>query len=220
MQSVLLFSGGLDSRVLLQKLLEDQQEVFCLSIDYGQRHRKELELAKSVTKKLRLKHEVVSLSGIHSLISGNALTGTAEVPDGHYQEESMKITVVPNRNMMMLSIAIGWAINLKAQAVSYAAHRGDHSIYPDCRPAFIAKMAELATLCDWHPVALYTPFSHFSKTMIVQEGARLNVDFFETWSCYKGLDVHCGTCGTCVERREAFAEAKITDPTIYLKRAA
>ncbi len=220
MRSVLLYSGGLDSRVLLAKLLDQGHEVSCLTLNYGQRHARELEFASKVMCKLGLSYQQIDLSNIQALISNSALTGSAPVPDGHYTEEKMKVTVVPNRNMIMLSLAIGWAINQKANAVAYAAHSGDHSIYPDCRPEFIAKMAEAAALCDWHPVQILTPFAQLSKTEIVLEGHRLGVDFSETWSCYKGGEFHCGRCATCVERQEAFQNAGLIDPTIYEQRAA
>lgn len=220
MRSVLLFSGGLDSTVLLFELLAKGQEVACLSFNYGQKHARELEFAQRTTQRLGLQHQIIDLSSIQSLISKSALTGPIEIPDGHYTDSSMKITVVPNRNMIMLSLAIGWAITLEADSVSYAAHSGDHTIYPDCRPEFIQKMREAAQLCDWKSILLTTPFEKLSKSEIVLLGSRLEVPFSNTWSCYRGDAEHCGTCGTCVERREAFTLAKVVDPTIYLRKAA
>jgi len=137
------------------------------------------------------------------------------VPAGHYTNETMKLTVVPNRNMIMLSVAIGWAVSGKADAVAYAAHAGDHTIYPDCRPAFIEAIRQAAALCDWHRVELLTPFVGKTKRDIVRLGAELDVPFGQTWSCYVGGEVHCGRCGTCVERREAFKSAGVDDPTVY-----
>jgi 7-cyano-7-deazaguanine synthase len=220
MRSVLLFSGGLDSTVLLYELLAKGQEVACLSFNYGQKHARELEFAQRTTQRLGLQHQIIDLSSIQSLISKSALTGPIEIPDGHYTDSSMKITVVPNRNMIMLSLAIGWAITLEADSVSYAAHSGDHTIYPDCRPEFIQKMREAAQLCDWKSILLTTPFERLSKSEIVLLGSRLEVPFSNTWSCYRGDAEHCGSCGTCVERREAFTLAKVVDPTIYLRKAA
>lgn len=215
MKSVLLLSGGIDSSAALRVLKDEGHRIFALSLHYGQRHSKELEFAKRQADTLCEEHQTVDLSALQPLLAGSSQTSAIEVPEGHYSAENMKLTVVPNRNMIMLSIAIGWAVSLKADQVCYAAHAGDHHIYPDCRPEFAEKMDAVAQICDWHPVRLYRPFIHFSKAEIVKKAAALGVDFTQTWSCYKGLEKHCGRCGTCVERQEAFALAKIKDPTIY-----
>ena len=136
-------------------------------------------------------------------------------PDGHYTDESMKATVVPNRNMLFLAVAASWAIAQGAAAVAYAAHAGDHAIYPDCRPEFVRAMSAALGLADWRQLELATPFINWDKGQIVRRGAELGVPFEKTWSCYRGGTAHCGTCGTCVERREAFSQAGIADPTIY-----
>ncbi len=216
MKHILLFSGGLDSTVALYSLLAKGHEVCALSINYGQRHKKELDSAKSIADSCGVPFHILDLGSVQALISGSSQTGNIEVPDGHYTEESMKLTVVPNRNMIMLSLAIGWAVNLKFDSVVYAAHTGDHAIYPDCRKEFIESMDASARLCDWHPVQVIAPFQDLTKDEIVREGARLGVAFEKTWSCYKGLHYHCGKCGTCTERKEAFAVSGIKDPTIYL----
>ena len=218
MDVVVVYSGGLDSTVLLYDLLASGHGVRCLGVDYGQRHRRELAAGRSVCEALGAEYRLADLSGIRPLLAGSALTDDVAVPDGHYADGSMKLTVVPNRNMILLSVAIGWAVSGKADAVAYAAHAGDHTIYPDCRPAFTEAMREAAKLCDWHVVDLLTPFVTMAKGEIVTRGAELGVPFERTWSCYKGGDVHCGTCGTCVERREAFAEAGVVDPTVYESR--
>ncbi len=212
---VSLTSGGLDSTVLLYHLRSQGITVHALAIDYGQRHRKELEFSRSLCMSLSVPFEIADLSGIAKLISGSSLTSGEDVPEGHYAEDSMKATVVPNRNMIMLSVAAGWALNLKADAVAYAAHGGDHTIYPDCRPEFADALDAVIQLTDWHVVKLFRPFVEKTKADLVRLGAKLNVPFERTWSCYKGLEKHCGKCGTCVERRDAFDLAGVDDPTEY-----
>jgi 7-cyano-7-deazaguanine synthase len=127
----------------------------------------------------------------------------------------MKATVVPNRNMILLSVAAGWAISSEFDRLAYAAHSGDHAIYPDCRTEFADALDSAIRLADWREVSLYRPFVDHTKADVVTLGAELNVPFENTWSCYKGLDLHCGRCGTCVERREAFHIAEVSDPTAY-----
>jgi len=216
MKGVLLYSGGLDSSVLLYKLISKGIEIQALSLNYGQRHSRELQQAKEICQALGVNLKRLELSPLKELLLGNSQTcADIEVPEGHYTEESMKLTVVPNRNMMMLSIAIAWAVGLKYDAVYFAAHSGDHTIYPDCRPEFIQAVDACARICDWHPVRVLAPFSQLSKTDIVRLGAKLDMPFGKTWSCYKGGERHCGKCGTCVERKEAFAKAELPDPTLY-----
>jgi 7-cyano-7-deazaguanine synthase len=209
----------MDSTVLLHKLrLIQGAEVKALAFDYGQRHRIELDYGEAYCKKLGVERRVVDLraGGVADLMSGSSQTSPdIDVPHGHYEEESMKATVVPNRNMIMLSIATAWAISLKFNYVAYAAHGGDHAIYPDCRFEFAEALGEVISLADWHVVRLYRPFIHHSKANIVQVGNAYGVDFGLTYSCYEGQKTHCGLCGTCVERREAFAKAGVVDPTTY-----
>lgn len=216
MKVVHLLSGGLDSAVALRWLLNEGHKVRCMGINYGQRHIKEIEAAKAIAADSQVAFEVADLSGIQKFLSASSQTNSSiEVPEGHYAAENMKSTVVPNRNMIMLSVAIGWAVNNKDDAVCYAAHSGDHSIYPDCRPEFADAVDRCAQLCDWHQVRLLRPFVEMSKTQIVKLGAELKVPFEKTWSCYKGGSKHCGKCGTCVERKEAFEQSEILDPTEY-----
>lgn len=216
MKSVLIYSGGLDSTVLLYHLRATGHTVQTLAVDYGQRHRCELKQAAAICARLAVPFERADLSGIRTLLAGSSLTSDAiEVADGHYTEASMKSTVVPNRNMLLLSLATSFALSTGAQEVAYAAHHGDHAIYPDCRPAFANAMAQAIELCDWNSVRLNRPFLDWSKADIVKRGAELGVPFEMTWSCYKGLEHHCGRCGTCIERREAFDLAGVKDPTIY-----
>ncbi|MHC4444563.1 MAG: 7-cyano-7-deazaguanine synthase QueC [Planctomycetota bacterium] len=215
MKTILIYSGGLDSTVLLYKLRAGGDELRCLGIDYGQQHRCELQAAGDICRLLDVEYRIADLSAIKPFLAGSALTGDVPIPEGKYDAEGMKLTVVPNRNMIMLSVAIGWAVSLKYDAVAYAAHAGDHPIYPDCRGEFVEAMERAAGLCDWHKVAISRPFMEMTKAEIVRLGAELAVPFDKTWSCYKGGLVHCGKCSTCIERREAFKKGGVPDPTVY-----
>ncbi len=216
MKAVVLFSGGLDSTVLACHLLHENSELTLLSIDYGQRHYKELSSAQEIAGLLKLPHKILKLPVLSSLLGGNALTDhSVTLPEGHYAEETMKATVVPNRNMILLSLAAGHAISLHYDTVAYAAHAGDHTIYPDCRPAFADAMEEVLKLADWHSISLLRPFVNWSKADLVKRGNEIGVPFEKTWSCYAGGEKHCGKCGTCVERKEAFELVGLSDPTSY-----
>lgn len=217
MKKICIISGGLDSTVLLFKEIAAGHEVRALSVDYGQKHKVELDYAKSICEQLQVPHEIADLTSITKLLGGSSQTDVnIQVPDGHYAEETMKITVVPNRNMIMLSVAAGWAISTGSKAVCYGAHAGDHAQYADCRQVFIDELKKSLALCDFTPIELEAPFANISKSDIVKLGAELKVPFEKTWSCYKGGDKHCGVCGTCYERREAFELAGINDPTEYV----
>lgn len=221
MKSVAVFSGGLDSTVLLHHLLEGGDEVLALSVHYGQRHRRELDHAKAIAARLGVEWRLADLSGLTPLLAGSSLTSAeVPVPHGHYTAEPMKQTVVPNRNMILLSVAAGWALSRGCHRVAYGAHAGDHTIYPDCRPEFAAAVRQALALADWRPLDLFCPFIGLTKAKIVSLGARLRVDFGATWSCYEGGELHCGQCGTCFERREAFELAGVPDPTVYTMRGA
>jgi 7-cyano-7-deazaguanine synthase len=176
-----------------------------------------LDYARRCAVRLGVPHDVVDINAIGRLLTGSALTGGGPVPDGHYAEETMRSTVVPNRNAIMLTVAFGVAAAEQADAVAAAVHGGDHFIYPDCRPDFVHAFEAMQrhALEGVAEISLYTPFLRISKAGIVSEGRRLGVPFAETWSCYKGGGVHCGRCGTCVERREAFHLAGVEDPTPY-----
>ena len=217
MKTIVVCSGGLDSVVLAHKVAAEKTLTRLVSFDYGQRHKKELDHARRCAARLRVPHDVVDIAAVGHLLTGSALTSGEAVPDGHYAEESMRVTVVPNRNAIMLAIAFGVAAAEQADAVAAAVHGGDHFIYPDCRPDFIEafEKMQLHALDGLARIALYTPFLRLGKGDIVRAGARLGVPFAETWSCYKGGAAHCGRCGTCVERREAFHRAGIDDPTPY-----
>lgn len=217
MKTVAIFSGGLDSTVLLHELRAAGDEVLALSVDYGQRHRRELDHARRIAHQMGIRWQLADLSAIRPLLAGSSQTSDeVPVPHGHYAAENMKQTVVPNRNMIMLAIAAGWAISERADRVAYGAHAGDHTIYPDCRPEFAEAIGKAIGLADWHHVELYCPFITLSKADIVQLGAKHAVDFATTWSCYDDGKVHCGRCGTCVERKEAFEKAGVPDPTVYV----
>jgi 7-cyano-7-deazaguanine synthase len=216
MNVILTLSGGLDSTVLLFHLLKQGHGVRCLSVDYGQRHRKELEAAILIARTVKVEHRVLDLSGIRSILGGSSQTDdSVAVPEGHYEEESMKQTVVPNRNAVLLSLAGAWAISTKSDAVAYAAHAGDHAIYPDCREEFVKPFAEAMWNADWHHVKVERPFLTMTKADIVKLGASEYAPLGMTYSCYKGGEKHCGECGTDVERKEAFQLAGVTDPTEY-----
>lgn len=214
---VVLLSGGLDSTVALYKMLDDGFDVSAISFDYGQRHSRELDAAATIARTLRIRWNVVEIKHRnYPLFKGSSQTDNVPVPHGHYADASMRVTVVPNRNMIMLSIAAAWAISLGCSAVCYAAHAGDHAIYPDCRPEFVHAMSDALQAASYdHKPYLMAPFIGDSKADIVRLGAKLVVPFEHTWSCYEGRTRHCGKCGTCVERREAFQVADVADPTEY-----
>ncbi|MCC2275455.1 7-cyano-7-deazaguanine synthase QueC [Streptomyces sp. ET3-23] len=223
--AVLIFSGGLDSVVTAYVLRERGSSVSLISFNYGQRHVKELAHAARLADQLGVAHDIVDLTSLGRILGGSALTDLrVPVPHGHYRAQTMRSTVVPNRNAIMLEIAAGAAVASGADAVAFGAHSGDHAIYPDCRPEFFnAIEASIKAGNDGHidpAFQLVAPFLELTKADIVREGARLGVPFELTWSCYEGGEVHCGACGTCVERREAFAEAGVDDPTVYSPRSA
>jgi 7-cyano-7-deazaguanine synthase len=217
MKTIVICSGGLDSVSLAHMVAANRKLTGLVSFDYGQRHRKELDYAALCAKRLDVPHDIIDMRGIGAALTGSALTDDVDVPDGHYAEETMRVTVVPNRNAIMLTVAYGIAAARGDQAVATAVHGGDHFIYPDCRPDFTQafEFMQYMALDGYADVSLYTPFVHRSKADIVTEGQRHNTPFAETWSCYKGGVHHCGRCGTCVERREAFDLAGIADPTQY-----
>lgn len=217
MKTAVICSGGLDSVTLAYKVAKERILSRLISFDYGQRHKKELDFAAIHAQRLGVEHQIIDISAVGAALRGSALTDNVDVPDGHYAENSMKITIVHNRNAIMLAIAYGIASANGDEAVGTAVHAGDHFIYPDCRPEFINAFAAMQNyaLEGVSEIALYTPFIGADKAAIVAEAARLGVAFEDTWSCYKGGDVHCGRCGTCVERREAFDLAGVADPTQY-----
>lgn len=194
-------------------------EVKAISFNYGQRHKKELDYARGVCQKLGVEHRVVDISEINKLIKGSALTDDIDVPEGHYASDNMKITVVPNRNAIMISLAVAWASSISYDAVITGVHSGDHAIYPDCREIFISSINTTSQLATdgFGNIKVIAPFVNLSKADIVRFGNDLAVPYEDSWSCYKGGKYHCGKCGTCVERKEAFELAGVEDLTIYEK---
>lgn len=202
----------MDSVTLLYKMLADGYTCVALSFDYGQRHKKELQFAKKTCIKLNVGHKIVDVRSINSLLQGSALTSReVDVPEGHYEEPTMKMTVVPNRNMIMLSLAVGYAVSLEANIVAFGAHAGDHAIYPDCREEFIKELNDATLIANYQPVQVIAPFINMTKGDIAKLGKELGVDYSLTWTCYKGLNKPCGKCGACSERREAMEFAGIIE---------
>jgi len=214
-RAVLICSGGLDSTILLYDLVNGGYKVDVLTFDYGQRHKKEIRYAKKTCKLLGLKHIVVDLKNINSLLGGSCLTSKdVEVPEGHYSDDSMKATVVPNRNMIMLSIAIGYAESLAIFKVLIANHFGDRAQYPDCRKEFIEALNNTSKLGTYNKVEVLSPFNNLTKAEIVKIGIDLKLPFKNTWTCYKGLKRPCLKCGSCIERSEAFYLNNVKDPLL------
>ncbi|ROR97988.1 7-cyano-7-deazaguanine synthase [Sinobacterium caligoides] len=213
---VVIYSGGMDSYTVLNKALQQGHEVFALSFNYGQKHSRELICAKQVCEDRGVTHKMSDITAIADLLQSSSLVSSdIAVPEGHYEAESMKSTVVPNRNMILISLAIGYAVDIGAEAVWYGAHSGDHTIYPDCRPEFVEKMNEVSRLANFEVVDVYAPYLYKNKTDILRDGLAMDLDYGETWTCYKGLEKACGLCGSCVERLEAFAALERRDPVAY-----
>jgi 7-cyano-7-deazaguanine synthase len=212
---VVIYSGGMDSYTVLNKAMQKGYDVHAVSFNYGQRHSKELLFAKKVCEQHNIEHKIVDISSIKQLIGGSALTDDIEVPEGHYEEESMKTTVVPNRNMIMLSMAVGYAVSIQAEAVYFGAHSGDHAIYPDCRTEFVSAMNDVCKIANYQAVEVRAPYLTSSKIDILKEGLAMNLDYKDTWTCYNGQEKACGRCGACQERLEAFSENNTVDPIRY-----
>ena len=217
MKVCVLLSGGMDSVTALHHAAREHDVVSALSFDYGSKHNaSEIPCAQWHVAQLGVPHTVIALPFVNDHFASDLLQSGGEIPDGHYAEENMKRTVVPFRNGIMLSIAAGFAESRGAEGLVIAAHSGDHAIYPDCREPFMQAMSDAIRLGTYVEIEVLRPFINTDKTGIARLGAELGVDFARTWSCYKGGATHCGTCGTCVERREAFLLAGIGDPTPYL----
>ncbi len=206
----------MDSVTALYWAAREHTVAAAVSFDYGSKHNAcELPFAAEHAARLGVRHEVVKLDFMDRLFASDLLKSGGAIPEGHYAAENMKQTVVPFRNAIMLSVAAGFAESINAEGLVIAAHGGDHTIYPDCREEFMRAMGDAMRLGTYAEVKLLRPFIAMDKSRIAAEGARLGVDFSRTWSCYKGRAIHCGKCGTCVERREAFAAAGLADPTVY-----
>ncbi len=212
--SIIIVSGGLDSITLLY----DKQETIelAISFDYGQNHaEKEIPFAAYHCNKLGISHILIPLKFMQSYFKSSLIEGSDKIPDGHYAEDNMKSTVVPFRNGIMLSIAVGIAENHNLNRIYIANHGGDHTIYPDCRPEFISSMNRAATTGTFNNTRIEAAYTNMSKADIVRRGLSLGIDYSKTWSCYKNGEHQCGKCGTCVERREAFKVVGVEDPTTY-----
>ncbi len=212
---VQILSGGMDSVTLMHFLVKHRKcRMKALSFDYGQKHRKELDYAKKHCDELGVGHHIVTLPFMKNLFKSALLSGGSDIPEGHYQAENMKQTVVPNRNMIMSAIAVGFGQSQGLQFLSLGVHAGDHAIYPDCRAEFIEAFRSAVELSDWNPFTVFAPFQRMTKVEILEIGMQLKpvVDYAHTWTCYKGGEKACGKCGACQERLEAFATLKIKDP--------
>ena len=212
---VVIYSGGMDSFTVLHKAVQAGHDVYALSFNYGQRHVKELQCAAAVCQKLGIKHKIVDISAINQLLAGSSLTDNIDIPEGHYAADNMKSTVVPNRNMILLSLAVGYAVSIGANQVYYGAHSGDHFIYPDCRPEFVQKMHDVCQIANYEPVDIISPYLSQTKIEILSDGLAMGLDYSQTWTCYNGREKACGKCGSCQERLEAFALNNTTDPLPY-----
>ncbi|MGA0899376.1 MAG: 7-cyano-7-deazaguanine synthase QueC [Luteolibacter sp.] len=217
MKVCVLLSGGMDSVTVLYEAVHTHEVVACLSFDYGSKHNaREIPFAKLHAERHGIVHHTLSLDFMDHLFKSDLLRSGGDIPEGHYAEESMKQTVVPFRNGIMLAVATGFAESVEAEGVVIAAHSGDHAIYPDCREPFMQAMGDAMQYGTYLNMELLRPFIDKDKAAIAKRGLELGIDFTETWSCYKGGEIHCGVCGTCVERREAFQLAGVDDPTRYL----
>ena len=214
--TILIYSGGMDSTTLLYEYQE--RIAIAVSFDYGSNHNaKEIKCAEIHCDRLGITHMVIPLDLIRRYFRSSLLDGAEAIPEGSYDDENMRSTVVPFRNGIMLAVAVGMAESNGLQYVMMANHAGDHTIYPDCRPAFVDAFGRAAEAGTYNGVRLLSPYVNMTKGEIAKRGSQLGIDYAETWSCYKGEEKHCGRCGTCVERREALAEAGIDDPTEYIE---
>ena len=212
--SILILSGGMDSTTLLYDYRD--RIALALSFDYGSNHNaRELPFARLHCERLGIPHIVIPLDFMSRYFRSSLLSGADDIPEGNYADENMKSTVVPFRNGIMLAVAAGMAESRGLQYIMMANHGGDHTIYPDCRPEFVEAFDDAARTGTYNGVRLLSPYTHLTKAEIAARGRELGIDYSETWSCYKGLQRHCGRCGTCVERKEALAAAGIPDPTDY-----
>lgn len=218
MNYVISLSGGMDSATLAYKLKAEGHVLKAVSFFYGQRHSKELECAKKIAKNLEIDHQIIDISFMQELLPGNALTDSeVDVPEGHYEEENMKQTVVPNRNVIFLNLLAAHALALGYDGVALGIHSGDHAIYPDCREGVIAMAAQVVREANWSAENFHVamPYVNDSKIQIIGEGKNLGVPYEDTWTCYKGKEKACGKCGSCQERLEAFEVNNIKDPVNY-----
>jgi 7-cyano-7-deazaguanine synthase len=221
-KAVAIVSGGIDSCTLLYDLLNQGFETHALTFVYGQKHSKEIEAAKRITSKLQIEHKIIDISAVKEILNSSALINAnvpiPEVPESVEHYDTLQSTIVPNRNSIFLSLAIAFAVNIGANNVYYGAHASDRGVYPDCRREFVDAFAHAERLAtDNFELKVEAPFVNSQKSDIVRLGNKLGVPFGITWSCYQGGDTHCGTCSSCRERKRAFVEADIKDPTEYAR---
>ena len=219
-KAVIILSGGIDSSTLCYKFAKENFDVYSLTIIYGQKHLREVESAKTVAKTVGISHKVVDLSSLKQLLSGSALTDldveVPNVPEKSEHFETLKSTIVPNRNSILLSIAIGYAQSIGVNNIFFGAHHSDRGVYPDCRKEFVDAFKTAERLANNNQnLNIEAPFVGMDKSEIVELGEKLGVPFESTWTCYVGGELHCGTCSACNERKRAFVESKIKDPTKY-----
>ena len=214
-KAVVIYSGGMDSFTILNKAKAEGFDLYAITFDYGQKHTKEIEFAKQVCLELGIEHKIIDITAINQLLQSSSLTSDIDIPEGHYEAANMKSTVVPNRNMILLSLAIGYAVDIGAEKVFYGAHAGDHSIYPDCRPEFVHAMNDVAKIANYEPIDIVAPYLNSHKSEILTDGLNMGLDYGKSWTCYNGREKACGKCGSCVERLEAFAMNNATDPLAY-----
>ena len=212
--SIIVLSGGMDSTTLLHEY--HHKIAIAVTFDYGANHNKrEIGCAAANCKQLGIRHIIIPLTFMGEYFNSSLLSGADAIPEGHYTDENMRSTVVPFRNGIMLAIACGLAESNGLKYVMIANHSGDHAIYPDCRAPFIDAMSQAMQHGTYDGITIFAPYTNISKADIARRGKKLGVDYALTYSCYKGGEKHCGKCGTCVERKEALADAGIEDPTAY-----
>lgn len=211
MKTLVVLSGGADSTTLLYDLIAQGHIVSAISFNYGQRHSRELDYAKATCKKLKIAHKIVDVSFLGQMLS-SALIGNEDIPEGSYESEGMRATVVPHRNLILASIAAGYASSLNYEAIALGIHGGDHHIYPDCRPEFIIALSNVLTLSDYNSIKVLTPYLHLTKQKIIAQGLALGVKYEETWTCYKGDSEPCNKCSSCIERNEALRTTTLSSP--------
>ncbi|MDE6535896.1 MAG: 7-cyano-7-deazaguanine synthase QueC [Muribaculaceae bacterium] len=213
--ALIVLSGGMDSVTLLY----DYKDTIALAVNfiYGSNHNmRELACARRHCETLGIELLEIHLDFMGEYFHSSLLEGGDAIPEGNYEDENMRSTVVPFRNGIMLATAAGLAESRGLRAVMLANHSGDHSIYPDCRPEFIDAMAHAIAAGTYEAIELRAPYTNMTKAQIAMRGRDLGIDYSTTYSCYKGGEHHCGVCGTCRERRESLAEAGIIDTTIYI----
>ena len=208
---LVIYSGGLDSFTLLNAAIREGNYVEAITFNYGQKHKKEIDYASQVCSKLNIPQEIVNLD-LEKIFSDSALVGDIKIPKGNYDKDKMKQTVVPNRNMIMISVAASLAIKNELDCLWYGAHAGDHEIYPDCRPEFIEKLGAVLSICDYHKLKFEAPYMKMNKNEILSKGLKMNLNYAQAWTCYVGGSKPCLKCSSCLERASAFKFNKVDDP--------